>query len=118
MSETPLIQATKLVKHFPITGGVLGREVARVHAVNGVDLEIHKGECVGLVGESGCGKSTLGKTLVRLLEPTSGSIAFDGKDISKLAYRELRPLKRRMQMIFQDPYGSLNPRMTIETILH
>ncbi len=119
MSEkTPLVKATKLVKHFPITGGVLGREVARVHAVNGVDLEIHKGECVGLVGESGCGKSTLGKTLVRLLDPTSGSIAFEGRDISKLDYQQLRPLKRRMQMIFQDPYGSLNPRMTIETILH
>lgn len=117
MSEAPLVKATNLVKHFPITGGVLGREVARVHAVNGVDLEIHKGECVGLVGESGCGKSTLGKTLVRLLDPTSGKVEFDGTDISTLAYRELRPLKRRMQMIFQDPYGSLNPRMTIETIL-
>lgn len=116
-NKTPLIKATKLVKHFPITGGVLGREVARVHAVNGVDLEIHRGECVGLVGESGCGKSTLGKTLVRLLEPTSGQIHFDGSEISKLNYRQLRPLKQRMQMIFQDPYGSLNPRMTIETIL-
>lgn len=114
---TPLLKATKLVKHFPITGGVLGREVARVHAVNGVDLEIHKNECVGLVGESGCGKSTLGKTLVRLHEPTSGRIVFDGTDISKLGYKALRPLKRRMQMIFQDPYGSLNPRMTIETML-
>ena len=112
-----LIKATNLVKHFPITGGVLGREVAKVHAVNGVSLEVHKGECVGLVGESGCGKSTLGKTLVRLLEPTSGSIVFDGRDISKLSYKQLRPTKRRMQMIFQDPYGSLNPRMTIETIL-
>ncbi len=116
-SETPLLKATKLVKHFPITGGVLGREVAKVHAVNGVDLEIHKGECVGLVGESGCGKSTLGKTLVRLLEPTSGQINFDGTEIAKLKYKQLRPLKQRMQMIFQDPYGSLNPRMTIETIL-
>ncbi len=116
-AKKPLIKATKLVKHFPITGGVLGREVARVHAVNGVDLELYKGDCVGLVGESGCGKSTLGKTLVRLLEPTSGKINFDGTEIAGLNYRELRPLKRRMQMIFQDPYGSLNPRMTIETIL-
>ncbi|MCP4447700.1 MAG: ABC transporter ATP-binding protein [Myxococcales bacterium] len=117
MSDAPLVKATNLVKHFPITGGILGREVARVHAVNGVNLEIHKGECVGLVGESGCGKSTLGKTLVRLLDPTSGKIEFAGTDIGKLSYRELRPLKKRMQMIFQDPYGSLNPRMTIETIL-
>lgn len=120
MSETkttPLLQAFDLVKHFPITGGVFGRQVAKVHAVNGVSLEMYKGECVGLVGESGCGKSTLGKTLVRLLRPTSGSVLFDGKDISKIAYKNLRPLKQRMQMIFQDPYGSLNPRMTIETIL-
>jgi oligopeptide transport system ATP-binding protein len=115
--EAPLIQAVDLVKHFPITGGVFGRQVAKVHAVNGVNLEISKGECVGLVGESGCGKSTLGKTLVRLLEPTSGKILFSGKNIAKLSYKELRPLKKRMQMIFQDPYGSLNPRMTIETIL-
>ena len=114
---SPLVQAIDLVKHFPITGGVLGRQVARVHAVNGVNLEINKGECVGLVGESGCGKSTLGKTLLRLLEPTSGKIIFAGQDISQLSYQQLRPLKRRMQMIFQDPYGSLNPRMTIESIL-
>jgi oligopeptide/dipeptide ABC transporter ATP-binding protein len=112
-----LLEAKQLVKHYPITGGILGREVARVHAVNGVDLEIDEGDCVGLVGESGCGKSTLGKTLVRLLEPTAGSIKFDGKDISKLSYKELRPLKQQMQIIFQDPYGSLNPRMTIEQIL-
>ncbi len=120
MSETekPLIQAVDLVKHFPITGGVFGRQVAKVHAVNGVSFEIAKGECVGLVGESGCGKSTLGKTLVRLQEPTGGKILFDGQDITKLSYKQLRPLKQRMQMIFQDPYGSLNPRMTIETILH
>lgn len=119
MSEEtkPLLIAKDIVKHFPITGGVFGRQVAKVHAVNGVNLEMHPGDCVGLVGESGCGKSTLGKTLVRLQEPTSGEITFDGRRIEALTYRELRPLKRRMQMIFQDPYGSLNPRMTIETIL-
>ncbi len=116
-SKAPLLKAVDLVKHFPITGGVLGRQVAKVHAVNGVNLEILKGECVGLVGESGCGKSTLGKTLVRLLEPTGGKIHFAGQDITDLNYKDLRPLKKRMQMIFQDPYGSLNPRMTIETIL-
>ncbi len=115
--STALIEAKNLVKHFPITGGVLGREVARVHAVNGVSLKLHSGDCVGLVGESGCGKSTLGKTLVRLLEPTGGTLFFEGQDITRWSYKELRPLKRHMQMIFQDPYGSLNPRMTIETIL-
>lgn len=112
-----MLEARGLVKHFPITGGVWGREIERVHAVNGVDLRIDKGERVGLVGESGCGKSTLGKVLVRLLEPTAGSIHFEGKDITNLDYGALRPLKRRMQIIFQDPYGSLNPRMTVETIL-
>lgn len=114
---TALLEAKDLVKHFPITGGLLGREVDRVHAVNGVNLRIDKGDCVGLVGESGCGKSTLGKTLVRLLKPTRGKILFDGQDISNLKYKDLRPTKRKMQMIFQDPYGSLNPRMTIETLL-
>ncbi len=112
-----LIEARGIVKHFPILGGLFKREVGRVHAVNGVDLSIDAGECVGLVGESGCGKSTLGKVLVRLYEPTDGQIIFDQKDISHLPYHALRPIKRDMQMIFQDPYGSLNPRMTIEDIL-
>jgi oligopeptide/dipeptide ABC transporter ATP-binding protein len=113
----PLLEARGVVKHFPISGGLFSRERKSVHAVNGVSLVIERGDCVGLVGESGCGKSTLGKTLVRLLEPTAGTIRFGGKNISGLRYKELRPLKRRMQVIFQDPYGSLNPRMTIENIL-
>ncbi|MGE0321842.1 MAG: ABC transporter ATP-binding protein [Polyangiaceae bacterium] len=112
-----LLRARQVVKHFPKHGGFLGREIARVHAVNGVDLEVQKGESFGLVGESGCGKSTLGKVLVRLLEPTSGNIEFDGKDISRLDYAALRPFKRRMQIVFQDPYASLNPRMTVEGML-
>ncbi len=112
-----LLQATDVVKHFPITGGVFGREIERVHAVNGVTLSVEEGEAFGLVGESGCGKSTLGKVLVRLLEPTSGTIRFEDRDITNLSYRQLRPLKRRMQVVFQDPYASLNPRMTVAQML-
>ena len=109
----PLLVATDLVKHFPVPGGGwLGRKRV-VHAVDGISLFVRRGEVLGVVGESGCGKSTLGRTLLRLYKPNSGSITYDGQPIAQATQAEIRPLRRRMQMVFQDPYGSLNPRMTI-----
>ena len=106
----------KLSKLYPVSGGVFGK--ARfVHAVDGVSLYIRRGETLGLVGESGCGKSTLGRTLIRLVEPTLGRVVFDGKDITRMPPGELRALRRRMQIVFQDPYSSLNPRMTVREIV-
>ena len=113
----PLVQVRNLVKHFPKRGGFLNRVVSKVHAVNGVSFEIEQGETLGIVGESGCGKSTLGKTLIRLIEPTEGKIVFTGKDITTMGHRDLMPLRREMQFIFQDPYSSLNPRFTAATML-
>ncbi|MGE3109117.1 MAG: ABC transporter ATP-binding protein [Phycisphaerales bacterium] len=113
----PLVEVTDLVKRFPVRGGVLNRIVGNVHAVNGVSLSIARGETLGVVGESGCGKSTLGKLIIRLIEPTSGSIAFDGKPITDLSHAEMMPFRRKMQIIFQDPYSSLNPRLTVRALL-
>jgi oligopeptide/dipeptide ABC transporter ATP-binding protein len=113
----PLLTVSNLVKHFPVRGGVFNAVKGHVHAVNGVSFDINRGEILGVVGESGCGKSTLGKMVLRLIEPTSGSIAFDGTDITTLDHAGMMPLRRRMQIIFQDPYSSLNPRLTVRQLL-
>lgn len=113
----PLLEVNNLTKHFPVRGGVLNRVVANVQAVNGVSLQVEKGETLGVIGESGCGKSTLGKTIIRLLDATHGSIKFDNVETTELSHAELMPMRRRMQFIFQDPYSSLNPRMTAEQML-
>jgi oligopeptide transport system ATP-binding protein len=112
-----LVRIEGLVKHFPILSGVFQRQVGVIHAVDGISFRIHKGDTFGLVGESGCGKSTAGRTILQLYRPTAGHVYFDDVDLVKLKGEDLRRMRRRMQMIFQDPYASLNPRMTIaETI--
>jgi peptide/nickel transport system ATP-binding protein len=115
---SPLVSAVGLTKTYAITGGAfLRRQTTALRAVDSVDLDIMPGETLGLVGESGCGKSTLGRTLIRLIEPTGGTILFDGTDITALDMRAMRPKRRAMQIIFQDPYGALNPRMSVEDII-
>ena len=113
-----LIELRQLVVHFPVLSGLFRRrQIGAVHAVDGVDLDVRRGETLGLVGESGCGKSTLGRAILQLVRPTSGEVRFDGIELTGLADEELRPLRRRMQMVFQDPFSSLNPRMTVgETV--
>ncbi len=113
MAETaaPLLQVEDLAKHFPVKKGLLRRTIGQVRAVDGVSFSIGAGETLGLVGESGCGKTTVGRTLLRLIEPTAGSIRIEGQDITRLSRSELRPFRRQMQIIFQDPFSSLNPRM-------
>ena len=113
----PLVEVRDLVKHFPVRGGFLRSVVDEVHAVCGLSFDVGRGETLGLVGESGCGKTTTGRVLMRLLPATSGSVRFDGTEVLPLRGAELRRLRRRMQIVFQDPYASLNPRMTVHTIV-
>ncbi|MGH3612728.1 MAG: ABC transporter ATP-binding protein [Pseudonocardia sp.] len=116
-TQTALLTASGLQKHFPVRRGLFQRKIGAVQAVDGLDFEVRRGETLALVGESGCGKTTTGRLVTRLLEPTDGTIIFDGRDISHLPQRSMRPLRRDIQMIFQDPFSSLNPRHTVGTIV-
>jgi len=115
--RSELLEVSDLKKHFPIGGGLFSRARGKVYAVDGVSFTVHRGESLGLVGESGCGKSTVGRTVLKLLTPTAGSISVNGADITDLSEAEMRPYRRQMQIVFQDPYSSLNPRMTAGDII-
>ena len=118
MTTESILQIRDLTKHFPVSkSGPTGRAHGIVKAVDGISFDLHKGETLGLVGESGCGKTTAGRTLLKLIEPTSGSITFEGNDITKLSSSKMRPLRAQMQIIFQDPYSALNPRQTVGEII-
>ena len=112
-----IVELEHVTKHFPVKQGVFSRARSRVHAVEDVTLSVRRGETLGIVGESGCGKSTTARLMLRLIDPTDGTIRFDGRDITRISNRGMRPLRREMQMIFQDPYASLNPRKTVEQIV-
>jgi len=116
-NSKPLLRVDGLVKHFPIMAGVFQRQVGVVHAVDGITFDVYPGETVGLVGESGCGKSTAGRTILQLYRPTAGSVYYQDVDLARLKGEDLRRMRQKMQMIFQDPYASLNPRMTIREIV-
>ena len=116
-SDNVLVEARELTKHFPVRRGVLMRRVGQVHAVDGLSLQIYRGETLGLVGESGCGKSTLGRLILALLRPTHGQVLFRGQDLAQLGFRDLKTVREDMQIVFQDPAGSLNPRLTCGQIV-
>jgi peptide/nickel transport system ATP-binding protein/oligopeptide transport system ATP-binding protein len=118
MAENIILEVNNLTKYFPITSGlIMQRKVAEVKAVDGISFAIHEGETLGLVGESGCGKTTVGKCVLQLYRPTSGEVIFDGQDLCNLTEKQLRPLRRKLQVVFQDPYDSLNPRFTAADII-
>ena len=117
MTDTPVLEVKNLKKYFPIRQGIIAKQVGQVHAVDGVSFSVNAGETLGLVGESGCGKSTVGRTILRLYDPTDGTIAVNGSDITTLSNRELRPFRKKLQIIFQDPFSSLDPRMKAAEIV-